>query len=493
MNLYSLFLKNYKKHKKIVFGQEVLNYSEFKENVDQISNKQFFLNKNRIALISKNQKTLSILLMVAAKLDLTLVTISENLTSTQIIKQLNKTKPDLIIFESKELLKKVSTYKNKILEKDLFKNNSNIKKSKTVKKNNSKKDYIITFSSGTTSTPKAVVFTQKIKLMRYLHMKNLYQIRKKDSILSVSPIDHSLGQRMLFLALLSGLNFIFIEKYNFEEIKKLVKKYKISFTILPSNYLSLLKTKIIKKSISIKKIVSGASSLNLKDKIDLIKSGNKFFEMYGASEVGTVTSFHINKNKKKLNSVGKILNNISLKIIDENNKFLPNGKIGEIVCKTPLKFKGYYKDNLLTKKSFIKGYFKTGDLGKIDKDRYLYFLSRKQDMIISSGKNIYPVDIERELLKIKFIKDVAVIGLEDKFFGEVVFAVCVLKRKIKNSENKIRHILSKNLSTHQLPLGYSFLSNLPKNKLGKTQKNILRKKYNNLKLDLSVNLRKILN
>ena len=114
-------------------------------------------------------------------------------------------------------------------------------------------------------------------------------------------------------------------------------------------------------------------------------------------------------------------------------------------------------------------------------------------MIISSGKNIYPIDIEKELLKIQFIKDAAVIGIKDKFFGEVVFSVCVLKNKFKNIESKLRFILSKNLSTHQLPLGYSFVSDLPKNKLGKIQKNILRKKYNNLKLDLSRNLRKILN
>lgn len=494
MNLYSLFLKNYKKNRKIVFGQDVLTYHDFREMVDQISNNVCFLKKKKIAVISKNQKILSVLLFVTAKLDLTLITISENLTSIQINKQLKQIKPDLIICEYGGLLKKIGNYKNKILEKDLFKlSKTKIKKIKKVKKSNLEKDYIITFSSGTTSSPKAVVFTQKIKLMRFLHMKNLYQINKKDTILSVSPIDHSLGQRLLFLALLNGLNFIFTEKYNFAEIKKLVKKYKVSFTILPSNYLSLMKKKLIKKSIFIKKIVSGASSLNSKDKIDLIKSGSKFFEMYGASEVGTVTSFNINKNNKKLNSVGKILKNISIKIVDEYNNFLPYGQTGEIVCKTPLKFKGYYKNNLLTKKSFIKGYFKTGDLGKIDKDSYLYFLSRKKDMIISSGKNIYPIDIEKELLKIQFIKDAAVIGIKDKFFGEVVFSVCVLKNKFKNIESKLRFILSKNLSTHQLPLGYSFVSDLPKNKLGKIQKNILRKKYNNLKLDLSRNLRKILN
>jgi len=298
---------------------------------------------------------------------------------------------------------------------------------------------------------------------------------------------------LFFLALLNGCNFIYFSKYNFKEIKKLCLEYKISFAILPSNYLNLLKKYLLNKSIFIPKIVSAASTLITSEKYSLIRTGISLYEMYGASEIGTVTSINFNKNRKFISSVGKVLKNIKIKIVDNQNKSLRIGQVGEIICKTPLKFKGYYKSQNLTKKSLTKGYFKTGDLGKIDRNNYLYFVSRKQDVIISSGKNIYPIDIERELLKLSYLKESAIIGIKDKFFGEIVFAVCVLKRKISNAEKKIKKYLSKRVSGFQLPLGYAFLKKLPKNNLGKVQKNILRKIYNKKKIDLTKNLRGLLN
>ena len=120
-------------------------------------------------------------------------------------------------------------------------------------------------------------------------------------------------------------------------------------------------------------------------------------------------------------------------------------------------------------------------------------LFRSQDVIISSGKNIYPIDIERELSKLSYLKESAIIGIKDKFFGEIVFAVCVLKKKINSAEEKIRKYLSKRIGGFQQPLGYAFIKKLPKNNLGKIQKNILRKIYNKKKIDLTRNLRRILN
>ena len=134
-------------------------------------------------------------------------------------------------------------------------------KNKNLLKNNLNKDYIVTFSSGTTSNPKPILFTQKIKYKRFIQMRKIFKIKKKDTILSVSPIDHSLGQRMLLLAILNGNNFVHSNNYNFKDIKEKIHKYKITFTVLPSNYISLLKKKLINKSIFIKKIVSASSTI----------------------------------------------------------------------------------------------------------------------------------------------------------------------------------------------------------------------------------------
>ena len=130
------------------------------------------------------------------------------------------------------------------------------------------KDFIITFSSGTTSSPKPILYTQKIKYERYLHIKNIYKINKNDNILLTSPVDHSLGQRIVFLATLTGCNLVYLQKYNKKNFKKFIRDERISFSILSSNYINLMKKDLISKRIKIKKIVSAASTLSSKDKLD---------------------------------------------------------------------------------------------------------------------------------------------------------------------------------------------------------------------------------
>lgn len=492
MNLYSLFLKNFSKNKKIVFNDEILTYKDFRNEVDSILRSNLIKNKNKIAIISSNQKYLSSLLFACSYSGISLILINKSLKINQINKQLKLTKPDLAIYDGDDFTK-IKFCKKKIISNEFFsqkpKKNNKIYRSRFKKD----KDFIVTFSSGTTSLPKAVVYSQEIKYLRYLHMQKTYKVKKSDNIFSASPIDHSLGQRLLFLALLNGSSFVYSGKYNFVDISKKVKEFKISFAVLPSNYLALLKKKIISKKIFIKKIVSAASTLNLIDKKQMIKSGIELYEMYGAAEIGTVTSINLKKFKNKITSVGKILKGISIKIVDKKLRNRSTGEIGEIICKTPLKFKGYYQNKILTKKSILNGYFKTGDLGYLDNENYLHYVSRKQDVVNTGGKNIYPIDIEKELLKLKFLREVAVIGIKDKFFGQVVFAVCVIKKKLPNPEKKIKEFLSKKISSYQLPLGYAFVNKLPKNHLGKIQKKKLRDRYNKKKIDLSKSLRRILN
>ena len=124
-----------------------------------------------------------------------------------------------------------------------------------------------------------------------------------------------------------------------------------------------------------------ASSLANKDKKILLKKKINLYEMYGATEIGTVTSINFNNNKSLVGSVGKILKNIDIKIIDENNKFLKLNSVGEIVCKTPLRFKYYYNNKNLTKNSFILSIFKTGDIGRIDQKNNLYFISKNKMLL----------------------------------------------------------------------------------------------------------------
>jgi acyl-CoA synthetase (AMP-forming)/AMP-acid ligase II len=493
MNLYSLFLKSFNKNKKIVFNNEEVSYSLFKEYINAFASHLEDKNIKKVAILSSNPKLLAVALFACAKEGKIIITLNKNLLFKQINLQLKLTKPDLIIVDKINAIKKIKYYKKFINQNDVLKTKKKMIIKNKKPKNFLKKDFIITLSSGTTSEPKPIIYDQKTKYLRFLQMRSIYKIKSGDDIFSVSPLDHSLGQRLLFLALLNGSNFIFLNKYDLKIIKKYSSKFKLKFSSLSSNYLILLKKNLINKSVIIKKIVSAASTLPDYDKKILIENKVNLYEMYGAAEIGTVTNINFNKNRNLVGSVGKILKNIDIKIVNEKNQFLNRGMTGEIVCKTPLRFKGYYNNKKLTKKSFIGKYFKTGDIGKLDNRNNLYFLSRKQDVIISGGKNIYPIDVEKELLKLKYIKEAAVIGLKDKFFGEIVFAVCVARSTQLNIENKIKKDLSIKLSTFQMPLGFAFEKRLPKNNLGKIKKYLLRKKYNEKKFDFTKNLRRILN
>ena len=498
MNLYSIFLKNLQIEKKIITENREYSYGQifnFIENTSSIIEK--YKQNTRIFLVSNNFFSYLILFYVCSKLGKTLIPVNSTLSKNQILSICEFVKPNIVVFSNEYSFFKRHIKSDKLILDNNFyqetdKKLTNIINEIKLSKKYINNDYIVTFSSGTTSLPKPILYTQKIKYNRYLHIKNLYKIKQEDNILLTSPVDHSLGQRILFLSTLTGCNLIYLKKYNKKLFKKFIRNEKISFSILSSNYVSLMKSKLLKKKIKIKKIVSAASALSFKDKLDFKKKKINLYEMYGAAEIGTITNLSID-NVKKANSVGRILQNCKVKIFDKNSKILKHNQIGEIACKTNLILKEYYKSKNLTKKSFVQNYFLTGDFGYKDSDNFLYFVSRKKDVIISSGENIYPFDIEKEVLRYNNISECCAIGIPDKYFGEAVFLVCVTKKKDKEIEKKLRNFLRTRLANFQQPLGYDFVTELPKNRMGKIVKREVKKIYLKKKLDLSKQIRKFLN
>ena len=498
MNLYSIFLKNLQIEKKIITENREYSYGQifnFIENTSSIIEK--YKQNTRIFLVSNNFFSYLILFYVCSKLGKTLIPVNSTLSKNQILSICEFVKPNIVVFSNEYSFFKRHIKSDKLILDNNFyqetdKKLTNIINEIKLSKKYINNDYIVTFSSGTTSLPKPILYTQKIKYNRYLHIKNLYKIKQEDNILLTSPVDHSLGQRILFLSTLTGCNLIYLKKYNKKLFKKFIRNEKISFSILSSNYVNLMKNELLKKKIKIKKIVSAASTLSLKDKLDFKKKKINLYEMYGAAEIGTITNLSID-NVKKANSVGRILQNCKVKVFDKNYKTLKHSQIGEIACKTNLILKEYYKSKNLTKKSFVQNYFLTGDFGYKDSDNFLYFVSRKKDVIISSGENIYPLDIEKEVLRYNNISECCAIGIPDKYFGEAVFLVCVTKKKDKEIEKKLRNFLRTRLANFQQPLGYDFVTELPKNRMGKIVKREVKKIYLKKKLDLSKQIRKFLN
>jgi long-chain acyl-CoA synthetase len=430
--IYKILKKNalkYPEKKALIFENNYLTYKELLKKVDN-----FKINLNpytHIGVFLENSIEFVILLLAASKYKLTLIPFST--------KNIDFEKFDIEYIYDGEL-KKIKSYKKK------------------------ESGYIIVSTSGSTSEPKPIVLTEEIKLKRIEIAKKTYNLNKNDKILISTPMHHSLAQRGVLLPLTIGATAVLMKNFTPKKYLETIQKEKITFNFAVSTQLELITPYIENYDLSsIKSIVS--TSYSLKDEIkEKLSNHLSIYECYGTSEIGCVTNLDI-KNKKYSSSVGKALEGVDIKI-----------KNGEILVKSPWKFKEYYKMPKITKEAFEGEYFKTGDLGEI-KNGYLFYKGRKKELIKTGGISVYPIDIEREILKVKGIKEVAVIGIEDSYFGEAIIAVVVGDADKKDILKQV-----KNLAPYQRPVFYDFVNELPKNALGKLQKFKLKEKYKNLNI-----------
>ncbi len=344
---------------------------------------------------------------------------------------------------------------------------SNIKQKKNVS------DYLILFSSGSTQQPKPVLLNQKNKIIRCKETSKLYKISSSDIIPTTCPIDHSLGIRILFLSLINGGTCILMNTFTPYVYLNHYNKYKFTFAILVASQIDQI-TKYNKNLNSLKLrngIVSASSKLTKKLKEKLIRNNILIYEMYGASEVGTIASINFKRNKKKIKSVGKAYSNIKLKILSETGNFCKFNEIGEIVCESKMLFDGYlslYKKEIYL---FKNKYFKTGDLGYLDKKGFLYYVGRKKNVIKKSGYMIYPEEIENKIVKIKNVKEVSIQGIfVENINNEKIIYFVILKEDNQINRDSFRIRILKVLNYFQLPDKIIFLKEFPKTSLGKISK-----------------------
>ena len=310
-------------------------------------------------------------------------------------------------------------------------------------------------------------------------MQESFNINKQDIFINYAPIYHSLGQRLIFSSLLFLNTIVLMRKFNFSEWENSIYKTKANILFPISSHLNLL-VKSLKKNKNkyknIKKIIASSSQVSQKTKQTLVKQYSKiFFETYGAAEIAFVSILKPKDHISKKNSVGKISKGVDVKIIKKDKK-----DYGEICCNS--KFLSYFSNKEKKNKNiFIKEkYFRTGDLGYIDKDDYLYYVARQKDIIIKSGINIVPKKIEDAILAESLIENCTVIGVKDEIFGETPLAICSLKDNNEKNRNTFELKLRKKLSKTSHPSKIIYTNSLKFLPSGKINKVYYREKYKKL-------------
>jgi len=335
---------------------------------------------------------------------------------------------------------------------------------------------IFTMTSGSTGNPKPIVLSQKNKIDRAFAAIELYSVTENDNILAATPLYHSLAERLVIMPLILGATSILMPRFSPSIWLKAIKEKSITFTIAVSSQLrqiaEVLTSPYVPEITTLRCVVSSSALLEPHTKKELVnKLHCDFHECYGTSEIAIATNLNIIDSKEKMKSVGRAIKNVDVKILLGDNTFAGVDEIGEIICNTPMLFMGYYKQPKMTEDAMFGEYFRTGDLGKIDEDGFLYFVDRQKDLIISGGINVYPNDVEEVVSKFENVVECAAFPYPDENLGEVVALAIVVDNEF--DLRKFKFHCAKNLADFQLPRKYFVLDCLPRNNMGKLVKHKL--------------------
>ena len=229
---------------------------------------------------------------------------------------------------------------------------------------------------------------------------------------------------------------------------------------------------------NIRIFISGSAPL-LEETFDefYLRTGHEIIERYGMTETNIISSNPVN-GERKSGTVGVCLKAQALRIVDDGENILGLDDIGNIQVKGPNVFKGYWNLPEKTKEDFgTDNFFSTGDKGFLDAEGYLTIVGRAKDMIISGGLNVYPKEVESVINEIEGVIESAVIGLPDDDLGEKVVAVIVRKDQSQITESEVISSLKTQIAGFKVPKKIILIEELPRNAMGKVQKNILRDIY----------------
>jgi malonyl-CoA/methylmalonyl-CoA synthetase len=339
----------------------------------------------------------------------------------------------------------------------------------------------ILYTSGTTGRSKGAMLTQDNLVSNALTLRDHWRFTEGDVLIHALPIYHTHG---LFVAtncvLFANAGMIFMPKFDPEAIFGALPRA-TSLMGVPTFYTRLLQDpRLTPDAVAhMRLFVSGSAPLLAETHRDWqARTGHAILERYGMTETGMNTSNPYD-GERVPGTVGFPLPGVDLRVSDpETGRVLGQGEIGMIEVRGPNVFKGYWRMPEKTAAELrADGFFITGDLGKIDERGYVHIVGRGKDLIITGGFNVYPKEVETEIDGLPGVVESAVIGVAHPDFGEGVTAVVVAEKGAALSEGEILKALEERLAKFKLPKRVIVVEDLPRNTMGKVQKNVLRDTY----------------
>lgn len=342
----------------------------------------------------------------------------------------------------------------------------------------------ILYTSGTTGRSKGAMLTHDNLASNSLSLVGYWRFTDKDVLIHALPIYHTHG---LFVAtnvtLFARASMIFLPKLDPDLIIKLMARATVLMGV-PTFYTRLLQNPALSRETTkhMRLFISGSAPLLAETHREWsARTGHAVLERYGMTETNMNTSNPYD-GERAPGAVGFPLPGVSVRVTEpETGRELPREEIGMIEVKGPNVFKGYWRMPDKTKSEFRPdGFFITGDLGKIDDKGYVHIVGRGKDLVISGGFNVYPKEIESEIDAMPGVIESAVIGVPHADFGEGVTAVLVCNKGADITEGAVLKALDGRLAKFKMPKRVFVVDELPRNTMGKVQKNVLRETYKDI-------------
>jgi len=338
----------------------------------------------------------------------------------------------------------------------------------------------IVYTSGTTGRSKGAMLSHRNLASNALTLVEQWGFTRGDVLLHALPIYHVHG---LFVAchcaLLSGSRLLWLSKFEAREVRERLPLATVMMGV-PTFYTRLLAESAFGESDcrGTRLFVSGSAPLLAETFAEFrARTGHAILERYGMTETGMNTANPLG-GERVPGSAGLPLPGVSVRVADGGEHSCAPGEVGSIEVKGPNVFRGYWRMPEKTREEFTAdGYFRTGDLGEWLPNGYLKIVGRAKDLIISGGLNVYPKEIEEKLDALTGVAESAVIGLPDPDLGEAVTAVVVAHPGSVLSEDDMLATLKSEIAGFKVPKRIYFVAELPRNAMGKVQKNVLREQY----------------
>jgi len=331
---------------------------------------------------------------------------------------------------------------------------------------------LLCYTSGSTGAPKGVVLTQRALFWNAVNSSHMHDLTSADRVLTTLPLFHVGGMNIQTTpALHAGASVVLHPKFDPQAAFDAIEREAITLAVLvPAQLTAMMESPRWQSAdlSSLRMITTGSTIVPEAFVRKVNARGVPLVQVYGSTETCPIASYvRAEDAERKAGSAGVAALHCELKIVDDEGRELPAGRDGEIAVRGPSVTRGYWNDPQESARALKDGWYYSGDIGHLDNEGHLYVVSRKKDLIISGGENIYPAELENVLLEAPAIQEACVVGRPDERWGEAVVAAVVLKPGARMSEAEVMGLFQGRIARYKHPREVRFLRQLPRSALGK--------------------------